>query len=282
MFNGKKGKNKIGLALSGGSALGIAHIGVVDALQKNNITIDCVSGTSAGSIVASGLAFGVSSDMMVKISRELSWANLSRFGYSKLGLNSNKPVGALVDEMIGRGAKIEDAKIPLAIIATDIDTGEKVVFRSGSVAEAVMASTCLPGFFVPVKIKNRRLVDGGLVENLPLSPLKEMGADVCIGVDLGFFRNLKKARNVVDVITNSYSILLKPQDDLLSGKTEFMIRPHLEEFHSSDFKKVNNLIDLGYQSALEIMPKIKKRLKIKIKNNQSKSFWKKVCDFFHF
>jgi NTE family protein len=275
-------KERVGLALSGGSALGIAHIGVVDALQKNNIAIDCVSGTSAGAIVASGLAFGVPLDKMIELSRELSWANLSRFGYSKLGLNSNKPVGAIIDEMIGRGARIEDAKIPLAIIATDIDTGEKIVFKEGSVAEAVMASTCLPGFFVPVKINNRRLVDGGLVENLPLSPLKEMGADICVGVDLGFFRNLKKARNIVDVITNSYSILLKPQDDLLSGKTEFLIRPHLEKFHSSDFKKSTNLIDLGYQSALEIIPKIKKCLKIKTEKEQPKSFWKKIYNLFHF
>lgn len=280
MSKGKKQKQpKVGLALSGGSALGIAHIGAIKALRENKVPIDFLSGTSAGAIVATALAFGVPLKKMIEMSRRLSWSNLSRFGYSKLGLNSNAPVGDIISEMIGRGAKIEDAKIPLAIIATDIDTGEKVIFRKGSVAQAVMASTCLPGFFIPTKVGGKKLVDGGLTENLPLSPLKKMGAEIRIGVDLGHFRTFKKTHNILDVITNSYNILIKPQENISPHDAEVLIEPHLEAFHSSDFKKVDALMDAGYQATELMLPKIKKQLGVSPIKVASKGFWKKVGDF---
>ena len=162
---------KVGLALSGGSALGIAHIGVVKCLMENKIPIECVAGTSAGSIVAVCVAFDVPIKKMIEMSKGLNWSNLSQFGYSKMGLTSNKPVSEIMAGMVGN-AKIEEAHIPLAIIATNIDTAKEVIFRHGNVAEAVMSSTCLPGFFVPVEVKGKKLVDGGLVENLPLSPFR--------------------------------------------------------------------------------------------------------------
>lgn len=274
-------KMKIGLALSGGSALGIAHIGAIKAFQENNIQIDFVSGTSAGAIVATGLAFGVSLEKMIEISHRLSWSNLSQFGYSKQGLNSNVPVGEIISEMIGKGAKIEDANIPLAIVATDIDTGKKIIFEKGSVADAVRASTCIPGFFIPVKINGRKLVDGGLTENLPLSPLEKMGADIYIGVDLGYFRVLKKTRNVLDIINNSYSILIKPQENISFRHATVLVKPHLEEFSSSDFEKVDALMNAGYQAVETVLPKIRKYLVYEEKDVASKGFWEKILDFFH-
>jgi len=243
---------KIGLALSGGSALGISHIGAIKLLMEKKVPIDCVSGTSAGAVVAAALAFGVPLEKMIEISKRLSWSNVSCFGYSKLGLNSNEPVGEIIEEMIGQ-ANIEDAPIPLAIIATDIDTGEKIVFRKGSVAEAVRASTCIPAFFVPVEIGKRKLVDGGLVENLPTSPLKEMGAEVIIGVNLGHWRTYKKTANVLDVITNSYGILLRPQMMPAAFDGDVLIEPHLENFHHSDFEKVDELMKAGYCAASEVV-----------------------------
>jgi len=269
---------KIGLALSGGSALGIAHIGAIRALRENKIPIDYVSGTSAGAIVATALAFGVSLEKMIELSCRLSWSNLSEFGYSKLGLNSNRPVGEIMIELVG-DKKIEDASIPLAIIATDIDTGEKIIFRKGSVADAVRASTCLPGFFIPTKIKGKRLVDGGLTENLPLSPLRKMGADVRVGIDLGHFRTLKKTHNVLDVITNAYNILIKPQENIPAEDVEVLVEPHLEKFHSTDFKKVDELMQAGYHAARLKIPQIKKYLGRKTKT-VPKSFWQKLVDFF--
>jgi NTE family protein len=252
---------KVGLALSGGSALGISHIGAIKALSEHKIPIDCVSGTSAGAIAAVGVAFGVPIKKMIGISKQLSWEAVSEFGYSKFGLNSNEPVSDVIREMIGR-ARIEDARIPLAIVATNIDTGEKVIFRRGSVAEAVMASTCLPGLFIPVKIKGKKLVDGGLVENLPLSPLKKMGAEVRIGVDLGHWRTYPKTKNVIDVISNSYSILIKPQCMMKDQDVEVLIEPHLEKFTSSDFDKIDALMEAGYRATKLSIPDIRKQLGI--------------------
>ena len=269
---------KVGVAFSGGSALGIAHIGAIRALRENKIPIDCVSGTSAGAIVAAALAFGVPLEKMIELSSRLSWSNLAQFGYSKLGLNSNRLVGEIMIELVG-DKKIEDALIPLAIIATDIDTGEKIIFRKGSVAEAIKASTCLPGFFIPTKIKGRKLVDGGLTENLPLSPLKRMGAEMRIGVDLGHFRTFKKTHNVLDVITNSYNILIKPQENIPAEDVEVLIEPHLEKFRSTDFKKVAELMQAGYHATKLKIPQIKKYLGRKEKV-ALKSFWQKLVDFF--
>lgn len=268
---------KVGLALSGGSALGICHVGAIKALKENKIPIDCVSGTSAGSIAATCLAFGIPIKKMAEISKKVSWSSVSKFGYSKMGLNSNRPVGEIINEIIG-DAKIEDAHIPLAIVATDIDTGQKIVFRKGSVAEAVMASTCLPGLFVPVQIKGKKMVDGGLIENLPLSPLKEMGAEIRIGVDLGHWRTLKKSRNVLEVITNSYSILTGTQAAFIPGQAEILIEPHLEKFSSSDFDRADELMEEGYRAASSAISKIKNQLGDGIEYPES--FMHKIIGFF--
>lgn len=278
--NKKREKQKVGLALSGGSALGICHIGAIKALKENGIPVDCVSGTSAGAVVAAAFAFGVSLEKMIEISRRLSWSNVSRFGYSKLGLNSNEPVGDIVEEMIGK-VKIEDAPIPLAIVATDIDTGKKVVFRKGSVAEAVRASTCIPGFFVPVQIGSKKMVDGGLVENLPVSPLKEMDADVLVGINLGHFRTYRKTENVLDVITNSYGILLKQQNQEFDCEEGVFIEPHLEKFTPSDFEKADALMKTGYDATSQAISQIKEKLgKRREQKEEKKGFLQKIWEFF--
>lgn len=272
----KKKYPKIGLALSGGSALGICHIGVIKAFRENKIPIDCVSGTSAGAIAAVCLAFGIPMRKMVDISRKVNWANISKFGYSRMGINSNRPVGEMISEIID-GARIENAKIPLAIMATDVDSGEKVVLRKGNVAEAIMASTCLPGFFIPVEIKGKKLVDGGLVENLPISPLNKMKVDIKIGVNLKHWRKLKKSRNVLDVIANSYSILTGAQEAFIPAQADILIEPHLEKYITSDFKKADKLIEEGYKAAKLAMPQIKKL--ISDKKERKKGFFQKIVDF---
>lgn len=258
--NGKNNRRKIGVAFSGGSALGIAHIGVIKALKENNIPIDFVSGTSAGAIAAAALAFGVSLEDMVEISKKLSWGKISKFGYSRMGLNSNEPVGKMIEEIVGK-KKIENSHIPLAIVATNIDTGKKIVFKKGDVAEAVMASTCIPGFYIPVEIKNKRFVDGGLVENLPLSELKDMGAEIRIGVDLEVWRKFRETKNVLDVIRNSYGILIRPQSLFADKDAEVVIKPHLENFTASDFDKSEKIMQAGYKAANSVIPKIKRRMK---------------------
>ncbi len=121
-----------------------------------------------------------------------------------------------------------------------------------------MASTCIPGYFVPVEIDGRRLVDGGIVENLPMSTLRSMKPDVSVGIDLGYWRTLQKTKTILDVITNSYSILVKSQEKPPKNDGGIVIRPHLEGFSISDFKRMDELIDIGYRATRERIPAIRR------------------------
>ena len=268
----KNKKLKIGLALSGGGALGIAHVGALKALQENKIKIDCIAGTSAGAVVAACWAFGVSLDEMIEISKKLNWLKISKFGYSKLGLNSNKPVGKIIQDYIG-DKDIQDAQIPLAIVATDIDTGEKVTFRSGNLAQAVMASACIPVFFAPVEIGKQNLLDGMLVENLPCSPLAAMGAQLEIGVDLAAKMAHKKTENVLDVVNNAYGIVARKQSAVFKGTDKIIIEPALEKFTLFDFKNPDELIAAGFEATEKMLPLIKRRATAS-KDKQLNSFEK--------
>ena len=192
----KKGY-KIGLALGGGAALGAAHIGVLKAIEELEIEISFISGTSIGAFVAAFYANGKNSAEIQAITKDLEWLDISGFTLSKFGLLSNEKLGKLIMKHLG-DLEIQDAKIPAAMIATDIKTGEKITLNEGKIAQAAMASTCIPGVFIPVQMKDRWLVDGGLVENVPLSPLKEMGADFIIAVDLNTNQTFRKPENIIE------------------------------------------------------------------------------------
>jgi NTE family protein len=249
---------KIGLALSGGSALAIAHIGVIQSFEDHGIAIDCISGTSAGSVVAACYAFGVPMSDVAKTAGNLSWRKFSRFFRSAMGIATNQIVGDLLIKLIGHDVNIEDAKIPLAIVATDISTGEKVVFRSGSVVDAVCASTAMPGLFVPIAKDGRLLMDGGLVENLPIKELADFHADVKIGVNLARWRSYKTPKSIIGVMMNSVDIMVFHQSIAHGELADIIIEPHLEPYTSSDWGKVDLLIKEGYRTATLAIPEIKK------------------------
>jgi NTE family protein len=173
----------IGLALGGGAILGAAHIGVLSALEERKIKITSIAGTSIGAFIAALYAFGLTPEKIEAKVTDLNWLDAAGFSISKYGLLSNEKLGDIMKKTVG-DAQLEDAEIPLAVVATDIAAGERFVFKEGNVAESVRASSCIPGIFVPVEVGTRLLVDGGLVENVPISPLKEMGAEPIMGVDL--------------------------------------------------------------------------------------------------
>lgn len=248
---------KLGIALSGGGALGCVHLGVMQTLHDNNITIDCISGTSAGAAVAACYAFDVPMEKVAELARKLSWYKMSKFAYSTLGLANGQAIGDFIDQLIGKNARIEDAKIPLAIIATNIETGEKVVFRKGSVAKAVMASACIPGLFAPVAHDNALLVDGGLVDNLPVAELASLGADVTIGVNLARWRKFPHPKSVIGVMVNSIDIIMHQQSTMHGEKADIAIEPHLEAFTSSDWDKTDALINEGYRVTTKAIPAIR-------------------------
>ena len=196
---------RIGLALGGGAAKGIAHIGVLKAFEEEHIRIHCISGTSVGALVASYHAFGRPAESILSICSTLNLSKIINFTLERGGLFSTNAIREMIRRDLG-DCRIEDANIPLAICATDIETGEQLIFRKGNLADAVCASMAVPGLFVPVEVDGRILVDGGLVENVPISPLAKMGAGITVAVDLSHVGRYPKPTDMLDVISNAINI----------------------------------------------------------------------------
>lgn len=244
---------KLGVALGGGAAYGAAHIGVLKAMKELNIRAEFVSGTSIGAYVAAHIAFGTPVEDLKEVGMELDWLDITGLKLSKLGLLSNERLGENVIGQIGE-KDIKDADIPLAMISTNICTGERVILDSGPLHKAVMASSCLPGVFVPVEWEDMLLVDGVLCENVPISPLRKMGAEDVIAVDLTTNRKYKCPEDIIDVMTNTFDIGLNNmiREQLDSDQT-ILIQPELTAYNKADTGKAENLIMEGYEAAMQVL-----------------------------
>ena len=232
---------KTGLALGGGAILGASHIGVLRVLEERKIQIGCISGTSIGAFIAALYAFGVSSHEIEEKVSDLNWLDAAGFSFSKYGLLSNKKLGDTLKKTLG-----------------DVDIGacRKVVLKEGSVAEAVMASSCIPGIFIPVEFGDKMLVDGGLVENVPISPLKEMGADMIIGVDINANRKYRKPGDLIDVLANALDLAIDNATRIQTEEADILIAPELSAYNRTDVKKVHDLVKEGYDTASAILNEI--------------------------
>jgi len=245
---------KTGLALGGGAVLGAAHVGALRAIDEFDIKINFIAGTSIGAFVAAFFAFGKNWQDINKIASDLKWIDITGISLSRYALLSNEKLGELIVEHIG-DKNIQDANIPLAIVATDVSRGEKVVLDKGSVADAVMASTCIPGLFRPVKINKQLLVDGGIVENVPVKTVTQMGAEYVIGVDLNARHTYEKPDNILDVIINSFHFLMQKSDKLQTVKADLLIKPDLSAFNRSNMNQVDELMKVGYEDSKKALKK---------------------------
>lgn len=245
---------KIGVALGGGAVLGASHIGILRSLEEHDLQPDLIAGTSIGALIAALYAFGVSSERMEEIAVNLKWLDISSISLSKMGLLSNEKLKEIIKEHIG-SKNIEDAEIPLAIVTTDLSSGEKVVLREGDLATAIMASTCIPGIFIPVETDGRLLVDGGLVENVPVSALREMGAERIIAVDINAYRLYNKPDDIVEVVTNALDIAVENLTKTRSKDIDLLICPELSSYSRTeiDSEKIKGLINEGYRTADEAL-----------------------------
>ncbi len=268
----------IGLALSGGAARGMAHIGVLKALQENHIEIGFLSGTSIGALVAALYAFGISLEDIRRKAEELSWSSISSLKISRSGLLSNQEIGELVEGFIG-SANIEDATLPLAIVTTDITTGKKEILRSGNVARAVRASTSVPGIFVPVKINDKLLVDGFLVENLPLSPLRSMGATVLVGVNLARLKEYREPSGMINIILNAFDIAIDANTLLNIEEADVVITPRPSEISLLEPTRPAVFYEEGYRAAALAIPEIRKTIRRKQRQGFA-SAWQRMKRFF--
>lgn len=226
--------------------MGAVHVGVLRALEEAGIKISIISGTSVGAIVAALYAFGKTPREIEDIVVEFEWKKLSNMVFSRFGLLSNEKIGDIIKEHIGGDKEFKEAKIPLAVVATDITSGQKAVLQNGSVAKAVMASTAIPGVFVPVEIQGNMLIDGGIMENIPIGSLKDKGADFLIGVDLICEHPSKKPQNVIEILYNSFNLLIKANKELQTKDADLIIKPDLSKFNAIDMSQIRELIKVGY------------------------------------
>ena len=233
--------------------MGAAHVGVMKAFNELDIKPDFISGTSIGAFVAAHIAFGTSIEKLEELALDLDWLDITAFKLSKMGLLSNEKLGKSILDQIGK-VNVEDANIPLCMISTDIVTGKKVVLKEGPLYKAVMASTCLPGIFTPVEWDDMLLVDGVLCENVPITPLREMGARDIIGVDLITNRQYKRPENILNVLINTFDIALDNMiKEQIEDKKTMLIQPELGAYSMADTGEAEKLIEEGYKAAMNAL-----------------------------
>lgn len=245
-------KRKFGLALGGGAVLGATHIGVLKAIEESDIELTHISGTSIGALIGSLFAFGKSADEIGDIMLGINWSDVADFSLSKFGLFSNDNVGAFIKEHFGE-VKLEDAHITLGIVATDLASGQRVLLKEGDAIEAVMASTCIPGIFIPIKKDDMLLVDGGLVENVPLNALREMGAENAIIVDLNAQNEYHAPENFVEILMNTANYFIQCPNNIHTRQEDIVITPDLSHFNAVKTSQIEALIEVGYKEAKKIL-----------------------------
>ncbi|MGM7701054.1 patatin-like phospholipase family protein [Pseudalkalibacillus sp. Hm43] len=235
---------KIGIALGSGGARGFAHIGVLKALHHAGIKIDMVAGSSMGALVGAFYCTGHEPATMVKMAKMFRRRYYMDYTVPKMGFVSGKKVEQLIYALTQR-KKIEELDIPFSIIATDLLKAEKVVIQEGLISEAVRASIAVPGIFVPYKKDGRLLVDGSVIDRVPVSVVKQMGADIIIAVDISHIKQNPEISTIFDVIMQSIDIMQRELVKAHEITTDVLIRPHVENFSASAFKDIEEIIEIG-------------------------------------
>lgn len=253
----------IGLALGGGFARGFAHLGVLKVFQKYNIRVSHIAGSSVGSILGAAYSSGAPLERIIETCRTLRFRDIARWRVSRLGLASNQRLAALIDRVLG-SRQFEDLKIPLAVVATDLSTGEPVVFTSGNLVDAIRASCAFPGLFEPVQIGTRCLADGGLVAPVPTHAARFIGAQTVVGVSVGMQDGHRGApTNIFQVVSRAVSAAQKHQLEVWERHADLVLRPDVQFLAWDDFARADEAIEAGAAAALRALPRIEHLLERK-------------------
>ena len=250
----------VGLALGGGFARGLAHVGILKVLEEEGIPVNFIAGTSVGSVIGAAYCSGISARELEKIAALVRFKDFARWTLSRYGFASNDRMARFLDKML-RCRTFEDLKIPLAVAATDFTTGEGVVFRSGPLVDAVRASCAYPGMFLPVNLNGRLLVDGMLAHAVPTVPLRQMGAQRVIAVYLSaHWVNLDGPRHIFDVIGQCFSIAQSKMGGMWEAAADVILQPDVCGFSYDGFDRAPELIRAGEQAARAALPAIRQWL----------------------
>ncbi|MBW8760199.1 MAG: patatin-like phospholipase family protein [Burkholderiales bacterium] len=250
---------RVALALGGGAARGFAHIGVIEVLEENGIRPDIVTGTSAGSLVAALYASGHTGKELESIAINMDESALTDWSFPGRGLIRGEALAHYVRESTGN-KPLEQMKIPLGIVATDLDSGRPIVFRRGDIGTAVRASSAVPAVFQPVRIGTHEYVDGGLASPVPVRAARDMGADVIIAVDISQLPDGGATGDALHMLLQTFSIMSRSINELELKEAEVALHPRLVGVAGTDFTLRKKNIEAGREAALAMLPLIRAKV----------------------
>ena len=250
----KKRSPKVGLALSGGAARGIAHVGVLQALVENEIPIDFIAGTSAGALVGGATASGMPLSELESLGKSLRWRDIGRMTMSRSGVQSNERLEEYLRARLPK-TRFEELPIPFAAVATELSTGKAVILKdAGDVPFAIRASCAIPGWYLPViDEQGRQLVDGGLVANVPVNVARSMGADIVIAVDVNAegAKFLGQSLSIIGVVIQSMLVVQRIAAQSQLDAADFVITPHVGHIRWDEMGRAEELLKAGREAVLE-------------------------------
>lgn len=251
---------KIGLALSGGAARGIAHVGVLQALAENQIPIDFIAGTSAGALVGGAFASGMPLSELEALGRSLRWRDVGRMTMSRSGVQSNERLEEFLRTRLPK-TRFEELPIPFAAIATELSTGKAVILKdTGDVPFAIRASCAIPGWYLPVvDEQGRQLVDGGLVANVPVSIARSLGADLVIAVDVNAdgAKFLGSSLSIISVVIQSMLVVQRVAAQAQLELADLVIRPRVGHIRWDEMGRADELLAAGREAVAESLAEIR-------------------------
>ena len=250
---------RLGLALAGGFARGIAHIGVLRVLREAGIPIDCVAGTSVGALIATGFCAGSSLEEMEKVGASTTFSDFGRWTPSWLGLATNQRMEKYLARFTP-AKTFEELQTPLAIAATDIVAGVTVYYSHGPILPPLRGSCAYPGLFVPIQYETRTLVDGFITSPVPIEGVLLLGADIVVAVYLES-GNVEQPRTFTDILSRSFNIMQRHSDLAWRTQADIIIEPDVKHFVWDDFSKTPDMIAAGEVAALAALPQIRAALR---------------------
>jgi len=261
----------VGLALGGGFAKGYAHLGVLRTFEENQIPISSLAGSSIGSILAAAYASGAPLSRIIAKCRDVRFRDFARWRVSRFGLASNDRLGALVRRFFD-SKQFEDLHIPTAIVATDLGTGDPVIFRQGALSDAIRASCAFPGLFEPVQIGTRCLADGGIVAPVPTRAARELGAELVVGVSVGLHDGQRRVpTNIFQVVSQAVSAAQKNQLAVWERHADLVLRPNVHSIAWGDFERIDESIEAGAEAARNGLPHLQKLLAARARQHSALS-----------
>lgn len=252
---------KIGLALGGGAARGFAHVGVIQVLEEAGLRPEYVTGTSAGSLVAAIYASGKTGAQLQQVAETMDEATIADWSLPIFGrgMLRGEALARYVNTQVG-GRLIESFQIPLGIVATDLHSGQSILFRRGDTGTAVRASSAVPAVFQPVGINGRDYVDGGLVSPVPVRYARQMGAELVIAVDISSSPEGNAARDTLQILLQTFTIMGKSINAYELKEADVVVRPSLADTSGTDFSSRRRSIEAGRAAMLQALPGLRLKL----------------------